>query len=143
MDLTQNNTLKCNSIVSVSRGLDIAGLTVRKLSFNTTANNNTSREAEVSRKPFAQVKPGNQIVSTTPVSKPLAALVPAEIEEENRPPKTVPIVPSKTPLSAPLPMQVACTPAPVSLKFEEENVKLSPEVEFSFEERRLALYLSR
>lgn len=117
---------------------------MRKLSFNTTANNNTSREAEVSRKPFTQVKPGNQLVSTAPVSKPPAALVPAEIEEENRPPKTVPIVPCKTPLSAPSPMQVACTPAPVTLKFEEENVKkLSPEVEFSFEERRLALYLTR
>jgi Ase1/PRC1/MAP65 family protein len=111
------------------------------LSFNATTNN-TSREAEVARKPFAQVKPGTQIVPTTPVSKP-PALVSAETDEENRPPKIVPIIPSKTPLATPSPMHTACTPAPVTLKFEEENVKLSPEVEFSFEERRLALYLSR
>jgi hypothetical protein len=110
------------------------------LSFNATTNN-TSREAEVVRKPFAQVKLGTQIVPTTPVSKP-PAQVSAETEEENRPPKTVPIISSKTPLATP-PMHTACTPAPVTLKFEEENVKQSPEAEFCFEERRLALYLSR
>ncbi|KAJ4749436.1 Microtubule-associated protein-like [Rhynchospora pubera] len=136
-------TDEMGTLSPVSRGLDIAGLTVRKLSFNATSNN-TSRESEVLRKPFSQVKPGNQLAPTTPVSKPLAS-IPADIEEENRPPKTVPIIASKTPIAAPSPspMQVACTPAPVALKFEEENVKLSPEMEFSFEERRLALYLSR
>lgn len=61
-----------------SRGLDIAGLPIKKLSFNAS----TLREAETPRKPFAQIMPGNT-VSSTPVQS-----ISKDTEEENKTPKT-------------------------------------------------------
>jgi protein regulator of cytokinesis 1 len=125
-----------------SRGLDIAGLPIKKLTFN----GSTLREAETPRKPFAQIMPGNN-VSSTP-ARPISN----DTEEENKTPKTFATLNPKTPMTVTAPMQVSMTPAvankviatPVSLFQEKpEQPMLPEEIEYSFEERRLAVYLAR
>ncbi|PVH38225.1 hypothetical protein PAHAL_5G202500 [Panicum hallii] len=125
-----------------SRGLDIAGLPIKKLTFN----GSTLREAETPRKPFAQIMPGNN-VSSTP-ARPISN----DTEEENKTPKTFATLNPKTPMTVTAPMQVSMTPAvankviatPVSLFQEKpEQPMLAEEIEYSFEERRLAVYLAR
>lgn len=122
--------------------MDIAGLPVKKLSFNAS----TLREAETPRKPFAQITPGNNVPSTP------ARSISNDTEEENKTPKTFAGLNAKTPMTVTAPMQLATTPAvankivatPVSLFPEKpEPATLPEEIEYSFEERRLAVYLAR
>ncbi|XP_062217988.1 65-kDa microtubule-associated protein 3-like isoform X1 [Phragmites australis] len=127
--------------LSGSRGLDIAGLPIKKLSFNAS----TLREAETHRMPFAQIVPGNN-VSATP-ARPISN----DTEEENKTPKTFATLNPKTPITVTAPMQLAMTPAvankvianPVSLFQEKPEPRLPEEIEYSFEEKRLAVYLAR
>jgi len=121
--------------------LDIAGLPVKKLTFNAS----TLREVETPRKPFSQIMPGNNVPSTP--ARPIS-----NDEEENKTPKTFATLNHKTPVTMTAPMQVAMTPAvankviatPVSLFQEKpEQPMLPEEIEYSFEERRLAVYLAR
>ena len=122
--------------------MDIAGLPIKKLTFNAS----TQREAETPRKPFAQIMPGNSLPSTP--ARPISN----DTEEENKTPKTFATLNHKTPVTMTAPMQVAMTPAvankviatPVSLFQEKpEQPMLPEEIEYSFEERRLAVYLAR
>ncbi|RWW16317.1 hypothetical protein GW17_00019810 [Ensete ventricosum] len=64
--------------------------------------------------------------------------------EQNKTSTAIPAPTPKTPAAAPMPMQVATTPAPTCL-FKETAPRVAPveELEYSFEERRLAFYLSR
>ncbi|CAO2183230.1 unnamed protein product [Urochloa humidicola] len=128
--------------LSGSRGLDIAGLPIKKLTFNAS----TLREAETPRKPFAQIMPGNNVLSTP--ARPISN----DAEEENKTPKTFAAFTPKTPMTVTAPMHLAMTPsvgnkviaAPVSLFQEKaEPPTLLDEIEYSFEERRLAVYLAR
>ncbi|CAL4974688.1 unnamed protein product [Urochloa decumbens] len=125
-----------------SRGLDIAGLPIKKLTFNAS----TLREAETPRKPFAQIMPGNNVLSTP--ARPISN----DAEEENKTPKTFAALTPKTPMTVTAPMQLGMTPsvankviaAPVSLFQEKAELSTLPEeIEYSFEERRLAVYLAR
>jgi len=121
--------------------LDIAGLPIKKLSFNAS----TLREAETPRKPFAQIMPGNNVSSipARPVSN--------DTEEENKTPKTFAALNPKTPATITAPMQMAVTPAvankviatPATLFQKAESPALPGDIEYSFEERRLAVYLAR
>jgi Ase1/PRC1/MAP65 family protein len=128
--------------LSGSRGLDIAGLPIKKLSFNAS----TQRETETPRKPFAQITPANNIPSTPvrPISN--------DTTEENRTPKTFATLNPKTPMTVTAPMQMAITPAPVNkviatpaslFQQKPEPRTLHEDIEYSFEERRLAAYQAR
>ncbi|XP_047057011.1 65-kDa microtubule-associated protein 3 [Lolium rigidum] len=127
-----------------SRGLDIGDLPIKKLSFNAS----TLREMETPRKPFAQIMPPPSSVSSTPV-RPDTNVTDTENRTPN--PKTFGALNPKTPMTVAAPMQLAMTPAvanqvtaaPVSLVYEKPEPTLPEEIEYSFEERRLALYLSR
>ncbi|XP_020105633.1 65-kDa microtubule-associated protein 3-like [Ananas comosus] len=121
------------------RGLDIAGLPVKKLSFNLV---NPPREAETPRKPFAPIVIASNIPSTP------TRLTSDETEEENKNnlKTTMAAPPPKTPMTAYIPMQMATTPAPPCLMYEAAatvKAQEAEEYEYSFEERRLALYLTR
>jgi Ase1/PRC1/MAP65 family protein len=129
--------------LSGSRGLDIAGLPIKKLSFNAS----TQRETETPRKPFAQIAPANNIPST-----PVRPISNDTTEEENRTPKTFATLNPKTPMTVTAPMQMAMTPAlfnkviatPASLfQQKPEPPTLHEDIEYSFEERRLAAYQAR
>lgn len=125
-----------------SRGLDIAGLPIKKLSFNAS----TLRETETPRKPFAHITPANNVPWT-----PVRPVSNDNTEEENRTPKTFATLNPKTPMTVTAPMQMAMTPAPVnkaiatpaSLFEKPEPPTLHEEIEYSFEERRLAAYQAR
>ncbi|KAM0861991.1 hypothetical protein ACQ4PT_045540 [Festuca glaucescens] len=127
-----------------SRGLDIGDLPIKKLSFNASA----LRETETPRKPFAQIMPPPSSVSSTPV-RPDTNVTDTENRTPN--PKTFRALNPKTPMTVAAPMQLAMTPAvanqvtaaPVSLVYEKPEPTLPEEIEYSFEERRLAFYLSR
>jgi hypothetical protein len=130
--------------ISGSRGLDIGDLPIKKLSFNASA----LREMETPRKPFAQIMPPPSSVSSTPV-RPDTNFTDTENRTPN--PKTFGALNPKTPMTVAAPMQLAMTPAvanqvtaaPVSLVYEKPEPTLPEEIEYSFEERRLAFYLSR
>lgn len=127
-----------------SRGLDIGDLPIKKLSFNASA----LREMETPRKPFAQIMPPPSSVSSTPV-RPDTNFTDTENRTPN--PKMFGALNPKTPMTVAAPMQLAMTPAvanqvtaaPVSLVYEKPEPTLPEEIEYSFEERRLAFYLSR
>ncbi|XP_020273615.1 65-kDa microtubule-associated protein 3 [Asparagus officinalis] len=155
-----------------SRGLDVAGLPMKRLSFNPTS----AREVETQRKPFTPVAPNNNIppapshqnTSTSPSHQNIPVtpshyhqqeipktplqnitMTPSqrdftEAEENMTPKKVMPIPTPKTPMTVSMPMQMATTPAPASVGYEATAIR-KPEVttEYSFEERRLAYYLSR
>ncbi|KAF6137624.1 hypothetical protein GIB67_036207 [Kingdonia uniflora] len=148
------------------RGLDIAGLPVKKHSFNAT----TVREFDspLTRKPFSPVssavsskanntanlledlsKPVNPNlqktiqVYDTPLTIHSKAL--AYLEEENWTPKTFPIPVPVTPSTISVPMQTAVTPAvppACALQFGASRAEGTPEeIEYSFEERRAGFVL--
>ncbi|KAL5227379.1 hypothetical protein ABZP36_015644 [Zizania latifolia] len=143
-----------------SRGLDIAGLPIKKLSFNASS----LGETETPRKPFARIMPGSN------VSTPVRPIVNNTEGDENRTPKTFAALNPKTPMTVAAPMQMAMTPAlannvsanhvslaydkqealankvsatPVSLVYDKPELTLPEDIEYSFEERRLAVYLAR
>ncbi|OAY69667.1 65-kDa microtubule-associated protein 3, partial [Ananas comosus] len=121
------------------RGLDLAGLPVKKLSFNPA---NPPREAETPRKPFAPI-----VIASNVPSTPLR-LISNETEEENKNNLKTAMAapPPKTPMTAYIPMQMAMTPAPTCLMYEAAatvKAQKAEEFTYSFEERRLAFCLTR
>ncbi|XP_074565732.1 65-kDa microtubule-associated protein 3-like [Curcuma longa] len=113
-----------------ARGLDIAGLPVKKLSYN----NAMTTYQGVPRKPFAPVAPVNTIPLT-----PFKSII-ASALEENKIPNAM-LSPKTPATAAAVLMHVATTPAPACL-FNEAVVKAPvEETEYSFEERRLAFYV--
>ncbi|QCE07558.1 65-kDa microtubule-associated protein 3-like [Vigna unguiculata] len=158
-----------SGLSAARRGLDIAGVPVKKHSFGAGT---SIIESPLTRQPFSPIssnnvaskanvanstddyKPGeklqrtlslNNVPFTTP-SKTATSLV----DEENRTPKTMPIPFPATPSTVSVPMSMAMTPVPSSII---KNINLNStltttavpygndlvqEIEYSFEEKRLA-----
>ncbi|XP_018817914.1 65-kDa microtubule-associated protein 3-like [Juglans regia] len=154
------------SVLSAGRrGLDVAGLPVKKHSFG----NGNVREGE---SPMMRI-PFSPIISTAPSKANVANLLddpnrtrsekmqktlptknlqfntPSKTtsmaDEENKTPKSLPIRVPTTPSTVSVPMQTAPTPAPAPLvSFGAKVVELIPEeIEYSFEERRAGFVLPK
>uniref|UniRef100_A0A5B6ZTY3 65-kDa microtubule-associated protein 3-like n=1 Tax=Davidia involucrata TaxID=16924 RepID=A0A5B6ZTY3_DAVIN len=144
------------------RGLDIAGLPVKKHSFNAV----NAREVDLMRKPFSPIsstessksntlnlledlnKKHNEVLlktlpsNNTPFTTP-SKTVSAE-EEENRTPKAMPIPVPSTPSTVSVPMQTVMTPAVSMVPYSANPVEeMHEEIEYSFEERRAGFVLPR
>ncbi|KAA8533822.1 hypothetical protein F0562_031339 [Nyssa sinensis] len=144
------------------RGLDIAGLPVKKHSFNAV----NAREVDSMRKPFSPISstessksnttnlledlnrkhsetlqktlPNNNTPFTTP-----SKIVSAE-EEENRTPKAMSIPVPSTPSTISVPMQTVMTPALHMVPYSANPLEeIHEEIEYSFEERRAGFVLPR
>uniref|UniRef100_A0A0D9WJH0 Uncharacterized protein n=1 Tax=Leersia perrieri TaxID=77586 RepID=A0A0D9WJH0_9ORYZ len=129
-------TKKTEDISTLSPGLDTVGLPIKKLSFNSS----TLHEMETPRKPFSQITPGNCILSTPvqPISNGT---------EQNKTPKTLAAPTPKTPMTVSSHMQMAVTPVLTTkvvsvLSYDESELTLQEDTEYSFEERRFAVYLA-
>ncbi|MFQ6631234.1 hypothetical protein Gotur_010000 [Gossypium turneri] len=150
---------------AVRRGLDIAETPVRKHSSTPSAVNGKEPESPLLvRKPFSPISsavsskanmtnmlevedngdtshkmlhPSNDLSHTTTPLKTIPL-----VDEENRTPKAMPIIPS-TPSTLSVPMQTAMTPAPTLAPIPFAITKPVEEIEQSFEERRLASLLSK
>ncbi|BAF18174.2 Os05g0552900, partial [Oryza sativa Japonica Group] len=119
------------------KGLDTVGLPIRKLF--PSSNSSTLLEMETPRKPFSQITPGN--ISSAPV-RPIST----GGTEENRTPKTFAPVPT-TPMTVSPHMQMAVTPVLTAkavsvLSYDEPELTSQEDTEYSFEEKRLAVYLA-
>ncbi|XP_019441133.1 PREDICTED: 65-kDa microtubule-associated protein 3-like [Lupinus angustifolius] len=143
------------------RGLDIAGIPAKKHSFG--AGSARDIETPLTRKPFSPISSNvssnnanmanakdevkmqsekllqrtispNNVLFSTP-SKTTTV-----VDEENRTPKAMPIPVPATPLTVSVPMNMVATPAaPSSVSFGGDLVQ---QIEYSFEERRLAYMLA-
>ncbi|KAF5480297.1 hypothetical protein F2P56_001059 [Juglans regia] len=154
-----------SSVLSAGRrGLDIAGLPVKKHSFG----NGNVREGEspVMRIPFSPISstasskanmtnfsdelnarhsetlkntlPTNNMQFTSPSKTASMAT------EENKTPKALPIFVPTTPSTVSVPMQTATTPAPQPVPFGIHAVEeILQEIEYSFEEMRAGFVLSK
>ncbi|MBA0587324.1 65-kDa microtubule-associated protein 3 [Gossypium raimondii] len=150
---------------AVRRGLDIAETPVRKHSSTPSAVNGKEPESPLLvRKPFSPISSAvsskanmtnmlevedngdtshkmlhrsNDLSHTTTPLKTIPL-----VDEENRTPKAMPIIPS-TPSTLSVPMQTAMTPAPTLAPIPFAITKPVEEIERSFEERRLASLLSK
>ncbi|KAJ1431351.1 Microtubule associated protein [Sesbania bispinosa] len=148
---------------SARRGLDIAGIPMRKYSLG--AGNVRDIESPLTRKPFSPIsstvsskenvaKGADELnIQNEKLQKTLAvnnltfitsstsSKTATVVDEENRTPKAMPIPVSTTPLtvSIPMNMNMSMTPAPSSVPFGGDMVK---EIEYSFEERRLGFLLA-
>lgn len=154
-----SNLLKDDGIASLSagrRGLDIAGLPVKKSSFG---------ESPMVRKPFSPIsstdssksnatniledlnRKHNDMLQKTLTANNTSFTTPSKIipavEEENRTPKAMTIPVPSTPATVSVPMQTAVTPAPFAvLPSNSKPVDDIPEeIEYSFEERRAGFVL--
>ncbi|KAE9612054.1 hypothetical protein Lal_00022212 [Lupinus albus] len=141
------------------RGLDIAGVPAKKHSFG--AGSTHDIETSLPRKPFSPISSNvssnanmtnakddvkmqsenlqrtispNNILFSTP-SKTTTV-----VDEENRTPKAMPIPIPTTPLTVSVPMNMVATPAGPSSVSSGGN--LVQQIEYSFEERRLAYMLA-
>lgn len=147
------------------RGLDIAGLPVKKHhSFGTA--NVREIESPMMRVPFSPISstasskanmanllddpsmthsetlqktlPNNNLQFTTPSKTNYMA------DEENKTPKALPIPVPTTPATVSVPMQTVTTPAPPPVSFGIKVVEEIPEeIEYSFEERRAGFVLPK
>uniref|UniRef100_A0A1D1XLT1 65-kDa microtubule-associated protein 3 n=1 Tax=Anthurium amnicola TaxID=1678845 RepID=A0A1D1XLT1_9ARAE len=146
------------------RGLDVAGLPAKKLSF--VASNAREAEAAPPRKPFCPVDAA--AAAPPEMNTPLRPVI-TPVDEENRTPqavqqipapktpKTVPVstqmavtpasaVPTlstpMTPISTPLPLQMAMTPAAAPFALEQAAAcAVQEEIDYSFEESRAGFAL--
>uniref|UniRef100_A0A0E0L5G3 ATP synthase subunit beta n=1 Tax=Oryza punctata TaxID=4537 RepID=A0A0E0L5G3_ORYPU len=137
---TVRATKKTEDISTLSpghKGLDTVGLPIKKLF--PSSNSSTLHEMETPRKPFSQITPGN--ISSAP-ARPISTVG----TEENRTPKTfAPIL--TTPMTVSPHMQMAVTPTITAnavsvLSYDEPEMTSQEDTEYSFEERRLAVYLA-
>lgn len=159
------------SVVSVGRrGLDVAGLPVKKHSFGSNA---SVREVDspMVRVPFSPISsttsskannitnlsddmnlthgetsmqktlPTNNMQFTTPTK---TTTTTSMADDENKTPKAMPIPVPATPSTVSIPMQTAMTPAPPQVSFGTKVVEDRPEeIEYSFEEIRAGFVLSK
>ncbi|KAK9293145.1 hypothetical protein L1049_021131 [Liquidambar formosana] len=147
------------------RGLDIAGLPVKKHSFN--AVNGREIESPMMRKPFSPISSTasskasmtnvledlnpthSETLQKTLSSNNMPFATPSKItsvaaDVENRTPKAMPIHVPTTPSTVSVPMQTAITPAPPTVPFGAKIVEEFPEeIEYSFEERRAGFVLPK
>ncbi|XP_028796529.1 65-kDa microtubule-associated protein 3-like [Neltuma alba] len=157
-----------SSLSSVRRGLDITGGSVKKQSFGggaTGAGAVREIQSPLMRQPFSPIasnlsskanmkNPTDELnthseklqktiaPNTVPFSTP-SKVAPIMAEDENRTPKTVmPIPYPSTPSTVSAPMNMAVTPAPPPPAPVPLAGDFASEVEYSFEERRLAFILS-
>ncbi|GAV89413.1 MAP65_ASE1 domain-containing protein [Cephalotus follicularis] len=140
------------------RGLDIAGLPVKKHSFSAH-----EPESPRMRIPFSPISstastksnpanmlndlstvnggalqktlPINDLICTTPLKTTSA------LDEEKSTPMAIPILVPSTPSTVSVPMQTAMTPAPPPIPFDANSVE--NEIEYSFEERRAGFVLPK
>ncbi|XP_050264843.1 65-kDa microtubule-associated protein 3 isoform X2 [Quercus robur] len=158
------------SVLSAGRrGLDVAGLPVKKHSFGSNA---SVREVEspMVRIPFSPISSTtsskannttnlsddmnlthgettlhktlstNNMQFTTPTKTATTSMA----DDENKTPKAMPIPVPATPLTVSIPMQTAMTPAPPPVSFGTKVVEdLPEEIEYSFEEIRAGFVLSK
>ncbi|KAF9668263.1 hypothetical protein SADUNF_Sadunf15G0110800 [Salix dunnii] len=133
------------------RGLDIAGLPMKKHSFG--AVNGREPQSPMLRQPFSPISStvssksnmleeadDDTLKKTLPVINDLSFKTPSKTntvaDEENRTPKAMLIPVPTTPSTVSLPMQTAMTPAPPPIPFAVNPVEIPEELEYSFEERR-------
>ncbi|KAI5346933.1 hypothetical protein L3X38_014812 [Prunus dulcis] len=126
-----------SALSSGRRGLDVAGLPVKKHSFGAT--NASEVETPTMRKPFSPISiPTENGAMTTPLKSTNLA------DEENKTPKVMPIFVPTTPSTVSVPMQTAMTPAYPPIPFAANVVEEIPEeIEYSFEERRAGFVLPK
>ncbi|XP_058763015.1 65-kDa microtubule-associated protein 3-like [Vicia villosa] len=171
---------------SARRGLDIAGIPVKKYSFGAASANGTESpltkqpsvpgmESPLTRQPFSPISSNvsskaNVVnaanehstrseklqkvlpLNNVPFTSPCKAMT--VVDTENRTPKTMPIPIPATPSTVSVPMNMALTPAPSSVLMNVAmttpvpssapfGLDMTPgqEIEYSFEERRLAYYM--
>ncbi|CAN6440165.1 unnamed protein product [Victoria cruziana] len=141
------------------RGLDVAGLPARKYSISSNTDENEV-QVPAQRMPFSPV---SSFSSRSNSTNPLDELnqnklhnAPAKsnlyatpnkstsfTDEENRTPKTLSFPVPCTPQSVTVPMQTAATPAPLASQETEKAASVTEtEIEYSFEEKRLAFLLA-
>ncbi|KAG0504042.1 hypothetical protein HPP92_004114 [Vanilla planifolia] len=124
----------------------------KKLSFNSSINssqtetprkplnsmNANTDQTETPRKPFATRVCDLQMTPTLPVGNNI-------LDEENQSPAATLISALKTPGTVSTPMQMAATPASFFVAHDSPAAipRAAEELEYSFEERRLAFYLKR
>ncbi|XP_054812123.1 65-kDa microtubule-associated protein 3-like [Prosopis cineraria] len=158
-----------SSLSSVRRGLDVTGGSVKKQSFGGGATGGGGRDihSPMTRQPFSPIAstlsskanmktPADELINTQseklqkavapnatmPFTTP-SKTAPIMADEENRTPKTVmPIPYPSTPSTVSAPMNMAVTPAPPAAAPVLRAGDFAPEIEYSFEERRLAFILS-
>ncbi|XP_039142311.1 65-kDa microtubule-associated protein 3-like [Dioscorea cayenensis subsp. rotundata] len=113
-----------------------AGLTAKKQPLQ--ASNVHGIITQTPRKPFTPLVPLNSMPSTP--SKPI---ITTDIAEEKRTPKGImPIQTPTTPMTVSVPMHVANTPAPLCFVYEAATEERALDIEYSFEERRMAFLLN-
>ncbi|WJX12591.1 hypothetical protein P8452_03076 [Trifolium repens] len=148
-----DDTASCLS--SARRGLDIAGIPVQKHSLGAASAHGI--ESPLTRQPFSNISSKENVANepstqkTLPFTSPCKAMTVADVE--NMTPKAMPIPIPATPSTVSVPMSMALTPAPSSVLM---NMAMTPvpksapfgcdmtpvlEIEYSFEERRLAHYM--
>ncbi|KAF3433106.1 hypothetical protein FNV43_RR24208 [Rhamnella rubrinervis] len=169
----QIDQLNCNpdngftALSTGRRGLDVAGLPIKKHSFG-------AREVEppMMRKPFSPISSTASSktnitnfsedlnTATThsetiqkalptsnmnmPFSTPLKTTTTSVADEENKTPRAMPIPVPSTPSTGSVPMQTAMTPAPPPIPFAANVVEQIPEeIEYSFEELRAGFVLPK
>ncbi|KAL9375830.1 hypothetical protein Peur_032709 [Populus x canadensis] len=139
------------------RGLDIAGLPMKKHSFG--AVNGREPQSPMLRQPFSPISStvsskSNMLEEamthddtskkTLPIND-LSFKTPSKtntvVDEENWTPKAMLIPVPTTPSTVSVPMQTAMTPAPPPVPFVVNPVEIPEEIEYSFEERRAGFIL--
>ncbi|RDX78761.1 65-kDa microtubule-associated protein 3, partial [Mucuna pruriens] len=150
------------------RGLDIAGVPVKKYSFGAgsqvtespltrqpfspIASSNVSSKANMANATDEHLKQSEKLQKTAPLNS-VPFTTPSKtttvVDEENRTPKAMPIPVPATPSTVSVPMNMAMTPLPSSV-LKNINLNSTPasvpyggcdlvqEIEYSFEEKRLA-----
>ncbi|CAI8585216.1 unnamed protein product [Vicia faba] len=148
-----DDSMSCLS--SARRGLDIADIPKRKYTFGTGIVRDI--ESPLTRQPFTTISStvsSQENVESASVELNMQKLKLQEtlainnfpftstsktdtvVDEESRTPKAMPIPSShSTPMTVPIPMNMAMTPAPF-------GGELVPEIEYSFEEKRLGFLLA-
>ncbi|KAK4795640.1 hypothetical protein SAY86_027966 [Trapa natans] len=162
-DQLNNHDISFAGLSAGRRGLDVAGLSAKKHSFDSAIVREP--ESPMMRKPFSPVTTTrvprtnltnvledsnnpktNELLQkkSLPSSKdtfstPLKTI--SVIDEENRTPRTMPIPIPSTPSTTSVPMQTAITPARVPVPAITAKHIIPEEVEYSFEERRAGFIL--
>ncbi|XP_042443348.1 65-kDa microtubule-associated protein 3-like [Zingiber officinale] len=118
-----------------ARGLNLAGVPVKKPSYNNTL---PAQPVGAPRKPFSPIP-----IDNIPLASPKPASF-SELEENKMPNAAGLTSKSSTPTKAAAPMHVSAPPASTGLSNAAAAKRVAAEeTEYSFEERRLALHFNR